>query len=233
MTANTTPATPNDPNTPSSGTTPIHTDNPVAGGGDSSPSATDQTGREAPKDEWENFDAERAKNTILKQRESEALLKKQLAEERAKLEEYEREKMTDTEKLQADLAAAQKTASEALKHAEELSIRNQFDTGALRAGINPKALTAARALLPKVASSDESGKMIIDEAVFEKLKTEHDYLFSSQGTASKRTDSVLKNATDTGVGNVSPQLTNEQIAFAKRAGMTPEQFVKYSNRVIR
>lgn len=226
MTANTTPATPNDPNTLPAGTTPTPTDNPAAGG-DKPPIATDQTGTEAPKDEWENFDAERAKRTIENLRRIEAEQKKQLAERQAKLDEIEREKMSEAERAAADLKRLQDEAAEALRTADNARI----DAALTRAGIPESAMIAARAVIAEVAESDEAGRLTISDTVIEQLRTDHGYLFGLQ--AEPRPDISFGAASQGQSGTNKPELTADQIAFAQRAGVDPAEFAKYASRTVR
>ncbi len=199
----------------------------AAEGGAGTPTATEQTGTEATGDEWANFDAERAKQTILNQRAAEAELKSKLAAERKKVEEYEREKLSEDERLKADLEAARAELEKTRKDAAEQAARLAFDNAALAEGINPKAIEAARVVANKVAESDESGSMIVDGKLFDKLKSEHDYLFTQQQAAPPRV--TFGAATGQGSGGQA-NLTPEQVAFAQKAGLSLEDFAKYANR---
>ena len=202
--------------TPAAGDpTPAGTPTPNAGG-DTTPAATDTTGTEA--DEWADFNAERAKQTILNQRRAEADLKSKLAAERAKVEDFERAQMTEAERVKADLEKAQRERDDALKQAAEITQRQAFDTAALAAGVNPKALAAARALAGEVATTDESGSM----------KLEHGYLFTTQQAAPPVV--TFGAAAGQGSGGQPTSLTPEQVAFAQKAGIAPEDFAKFASR---
>ena len=212
--------------TPAAGDpTPAGTPTPNAGG-DTTPAATDTTGTEA--DEWADFNAERAKQTILNQRRAEADLKSKLAAERAKVEDFERAQMTEAERVKADLEKAQRERDDALKQAAEITQRQAFDTAALAAGVNPKALAAARALAGGVATTDESGSMKLDGTTFDALKAEHGYLFTTQQAAPPVV--TFGAAAGQGSGGQPTSLTPEQVAFAQKAGIAPEDFAKFASR---
>lgn len=217
----TTDTTTTDKTTTDAGTSTTSTDT-TASGGDGS-GATDQTGTDATKtgtDEWANFDAERAKNTILNQRRVESELKQQLAEAKAKEDERLRAEMTEQEKLKADKEAAELAAQKARDDANAA----RFDAAAIHAGIPLERLAAARAVAGEVVSTDASGNMTIDTTVFDRLKAEHGYLFGQQAAPPPVSFGA---AASQGQGGQGVGLTPDQIAMAQRGGMTPEEFAKY------
>lgn len=194
----------------------------TTGGGDGTTGATEQVGTEA--DEWANFDAARAKQTITHQRKVEADLKRELAEQRKKVEEFERAQMTEAERVKADLEAAQRERDEAVKATAALRQQQAFDTAAVAAGILPNALTAARTIAAEVATSDEAGNMTVDDALFDRLKAEHGYLFTAKQAAPPQV--TFGAAASQGPGGNTTTLTPEQVAFAQKAGIEPEDFAK-------
>lgn len=198
------------------------------GGGATETQGTDATQPTAAADEWANFDAERAKQTILNQRKAEAELKRANAALEAKNKEYEREKLTEQERIVADLEAAKAEAETARKAVADMREQRAFDAAALAAGIPPNALTAARAVAGKVASSDESGNVTIDTAVFDRLKAEHGYLFGQQ--AAPPPPVSFGAASGQGSGGKGDALTPDEIAMAQRAGMSTEDWAKYRQR---
>lgn len=228
----TAPQTPPVPTIPAATPPPSPSDTPSTEGGDTTTAATEPTGTEAaatpPADEWENFDAERAKQTILNQRKAEAKLKAELAAERAKVGDFERAQMSELEKVQADLEAARAEAADARKSAADLAASQAFDAAARDAGINPKALAAARTIAADVATTDESGNMIVDETLFASMKAEHEYLFTPQQAAPPRV--TFGAALSQGHGGTPTSLTPEQVAFAQRAGVPVEDFAKHAAR---
>jgi hypothetical protein len=207
---------------------------PPTGGGETPPVATEPPGTEAAPpaaDEWANFDAERAKQTILNQRKAEAEAKAKLAEANARIAEFERAQLSDAEKLQADLEAAQRERDEALQAAAELTQRQAFDAAAVAAGVLPNALAAARAIAAEVAATDESGTMKVDGTLFDSLKADHGYLFTPQQAAPPRV--TFGAASSQGHGGQTAALTPEQVAMAHRAGIAPEDFAKAAGRITR
>jgi len=183
------------------------------------------TGTEA-SNEWETFDAERARRTIENQRRSEAELKKRLAAAEATIAEHTRSQMSKEEQLQNDLEQARQAADEARKVAAEATLKASFDAHAISAGVNPQALRAAQVIASEVAESDESGMMRIDEELFSSLRTSHGYLF----TQPEAPRTVLPNigaAISQGHTADATKLTPEQVAMAQRAGITPDEFAKY------
>lgn len=224
---------------------------PPTGGGDTPPVATDPPGTEAtpptPVDEWADFDAERAKQTILDQRRTEADLRArltalgksdseeslaaELAAERKKVKDFERAQLSEAERVRADLEAAVRERDEARRDAAELTQRQAFDTAATAAGILPNALAAARVIAADVASSDESGTMIVDDTLFASLKADHGYLFTA-GQA--RPPLVTFGAASSqGHGGTPTTLTPQQVAMAHRAGINPEDFANAAARIVR
>lgn len=215
-----------DTNPSAAGTTPPTNDQPTTGG-DAPPAATDTTGTDAPP-AWDGeFDPERAKRTIENQRRAESELKRKLAEQQAKLDEIEREKMTEAEKAKAD-ADRFKAEAEAAR-AEAFNAR--FEAAAVAAGIPPERIAAARAVAGEVATTDDSGNMSVDTSVFDRLKAEHGYLFGQQ--AAPQPHVSFGAAASQGQGGTGAGLTAEQLAAATRLKMTPDEYVKYAARTPR
>lgn len=223
----TTQQTTTDTNTTDAGTTAASTDTTTGGG--ATAEATETTGTDATQstDEWANFDAERAKQTITHQRKAEADLKRANAELKAKVEEFEREKLTESERAAADLEAA-KTAAAAAKQ-EVLDAR--FEAAAIAAGIPAERLAAARAVAGEFATTDESGTMSIDTTVFDRLKADHEYLFGQ--TAAQQANVSFGAAASQGQSGKQGGLSADEVAMAQRAGMTPDQWAKYAQRTKR
>ncbi len=214
------------------GTNTASTDTTTGGG--AAATATDATGTEAtpPADDPAAWDPERAKRTIENQRRAESDLKRANAEMKAKLDEIERGKLSEQEKLAADLEAANKRADEAAKAVNDMRQSQAFDTAAIAAGIPPNALKAARAVAGDVATTDESGIVSIDDTVFDRLKAEHGYLF---GQAAPPTTQVsFGSAASQGPGGKQGvTLTPDQIAMANKAGVSLEDFAKHAARTKR
>lgn len=228
MSTKQTPAAPTDTTTPAVGTTPPSTVPPAEGGDGGS--ATEPPGTEAtpPADEWANFDADRAKQTIQNQRRAEAELKRANAEMKAKLDEIERAKLSDAERTAADL---EKSNAE-LAAARGQVFSAKFDAAAIAAGVAPNALAAARAVAGDVSSTDDSGIVSVDTAVFDRLKAEHGYLFGSQ--AAPQPHVSFGAAASQGPGGTQGHgLTADQVAMANRARIPLDEFAKYSQRTKR
>lgn len=234
MTAPNTPAAPLP--TPPEGAPqiPPTTPQPTTEGGDTPPIVTETPGTEAPQPttpEWgDNFDPARAWQTIQNQRNAEAKLKTDLAAERAKVADFERERMTEAEKMKTDLDAANARLAEVERKAAEDAARQAFDATATAAGVLPNALTAAHAIAAKVASSDESGSMILDEALFASLKADHGYLFATETPQAAPPRIGFGAASSQGLGGSPTSLTPQQVAMAQKAGIDPEDFAKHSAR---
>lgn len=201
------------------------------GGGDTTPPATDQTGTDATPPWGDGFDPARAWETIQKQRKAEDDLKAKLAAERKKVEDFERAQMTEAERVKADLEQAQRERDEAVKNAADIAQRQAFDTAAIAAGVNPKALNAARVIAADVATSDESGNMTINESLFDAIKAEHGYLFTAQQARPPQV--TFGAATGQGQGGHTTSLTPEQVAFAQKAGIPVEDFAQAAGRIKR
>lgn len=230
MSTKQTPAapTPTATNTPPVGTPPA-SEGTATGGGAAAP-ATDATGTEAtpPDDDPATWDPERAKRTIENQRRAEAELKRANAEMKAKLDGIEREKLTEAERVAADLAASQATLAAARKEVESA----KFEAAALAAGIPAERLTAARAVAGEVVTSDDAGNVSVDTAVFDRLKVEHEYLFGQAAPPTPQVSFGAAASQGPG-GNQGHGLTAEQVAMANRQGMSLDDFAKYSQRTKR
>lgn len=220
-------------NKAATGTTPPVTDT-TAAGGDGTTGATDQNGTEAPAgtdaaaDGWQGeFDAPRAKRTIEHLRSREAELEKRAREAEAKIAEHEREKLSEADRIAADLKAAQEAAAAAR---EQVALA-RFEAAAVVAGIPADRITAARAVAGDVVTSDEAGNVSIDTAVFDRLKAEHGYLFAQQ--AAPPANVSFGAASSQAAGGSGPQLTPDQIEMAQRAGMSLDDYAKYAQRTQR
>lgn len=219
-------------NQAAAGTTPPVTDT-TAAGGDGTPGATDQKGTEAPASTeadagWQGeFDAPRAKRTIEHLRSRETELEKRAREAEAKIAEHEREKLSEAERIAADLKAAQEAAAAAR---EQVAVA-RFEAAAVSAGIPADRITAARAVAGDVAVSDDAGNVTIDTAVFDRLKAEHGYLFAQQ--AAPPANVSFGAASSQAAGGSGPQLTPDQIEMAQRAGMSLDDYAKYAQRTQR
>lgn len=228
MTTQQTDTAANDTTTADTGTTAASAD--TATGGGAAGSATDSTGTDAAGDEWKDFDAERAKQTILNQRRVEADLKRQLAENAdivAKAAETERAKLSEQERLAADLEAAKKDAEAAKREALDA----RFESAAIAAGIPADRLKAARAVAGEVATTDESGIVSIDTTVFDRLRETDEYLFGQQ--AAPQTSVSFGAAASQGQGGQQSGLSADEVAMAQRAGMSTEEWAKYAQRTRR
>lgn len=217
-----------DTTTTEAGTTASSTDTTTGGG--AAAGATDQTGTDATQatDEWANFDADRAKQTIQNQRRAEAELKRVVAEQKAKLDEIERGQLSEQERLKADKDAAEA----ALTTAREQVAAAKFEAAAVAAGIPADRLTAARAVAGDVVTSDDAGNVTIDTAAFDRLKAEHSYLFGSQ--AAPQPQVSFGAAASQGPGGTQGHgLTPEQVAMANKANIPLEEFAKYAQRTKR
>lgn len=207
-----------DTTTTDAGTTTTSTDTTTGGG--AAATATEPTGTEAKPPWGDDFDPARAWQTIQNQRRIETELK-------AKVSEYEREKLTEQEKAEADLAAA-KTAAEAAKQ-EVLDAR--FEAAAIGAGIPPERIAAARAVAGEFTTTDATGIVSVDTSVFDRLKADHEYLF---GQAAPPTTQVsFGAAVSQGQGGQQGTLSADEVAMAQRAGMTPDEWAKYAQRTKR
>jgi len=224
----TTPATPPASTTPPTGTTPPSTPAPTTGG-DTPPAATEPPGTEAtpPADEWANFDADRAKRTIENQRRAEAELKRSNAEMKAKLDEIEREKLTEAERVKDDL---DKAKAEAAKARQEV-LDARFEAAAIGAGIPPERIAAARAVAGEFTTTDATGIVSVDTTVFDRLKADHEYLFGQ--AAPPTTQLSFGAAVSQGQGGQQGTLSADEVAMAQRAGMTPDEWAKYAQRTKR
>ncbi len=223
----TTPPAPTDTNTPATGTPPVPT--PTAGD-DPTPAATDPTGTEAvtpPADDPATWDPERAKRTIENQRRVEAEQKRVIAEQKAKLDTIEREKLTEAERVAADLATATAARDAARKEVADA----RFEAAAVAAGIPADRLTAARAVAGEVVTTDASGNVSVDTTVFDRLKAEHAYLFGSQ--AAPQPNVSFGAAASQGPGGQQGALSPDEVAMAQRAGMTNDEWAKYAQRTKR
>ena len=218
---------PADTNTPPAGTPPVPTDTPTGGGAGGSATETPATDGTPPADDPATWDPERAKRTIENQRRVEAEQKRVIAEQRAKLDEIEREKLTEAERVAADLEAAKSAAATAREEAAAA----RFEAAAIHAGIPPERLAAARAVAGDVATADESGTLTIDATVFGRLKAEHAYLFGQQAAPSPVVS--FGAAASQGQGGQGVGLTPDQTAMAHRLGIPLDEFAKYSQRTKR
>lgn len=210
--------------TPPVGTPPVPTVTPTEGGVGAP--ATDPPAKDGTPPWGDDFDPARAWQTVQNQRASEAKLKQELSAERAKTEAFEREKLTESERIAADLAAAKAD----IATAREQAAAARFDAEAIAAGIPADRLTAARAVAGDVVTTDESGTMSIDTTAFDRLKAEHAYLFGSQ--AAPPATVSFGAAASQGQGGQSG-LSADEVAMAKRAGMSAEDWAKYAQRTKR
>lgn len=222
-------ATTADTTTTDAGTSTTSTDTTTGGG--AAATATDQTGTDATQTTppWgDDFDPQRAWQTVQNQRRVESEQKRVIAEQQAKLDEIERAKLTEAERVKDDL---DKAKAEAAKAKQDV-LDARFESAAIAAGIPPERIAAARAVAGEFTTSDDSGTVSVDTAVFDRLKAEHDYLFGQQ--AAPQTQVSFGAAASQGPGgNQGAGLTSEQVAMANRSGIDPADFAKYAQRTKR
>lgn len=185
------------------------------------PNAAAGTGSD---DDPANWDPERASATIRAQRERENTLEQQLKDERAKVAEFERAKLTDAERKDADLKAAQKRADDLAKQNAELKRDGAFRTAATTAGLKPEAMPAALALVD--LQVDDTGQPTNLADAIRQLQTDHGYLFGAATKQPPREGTTNPGAGSGGNEGGEVTLTAEQLEWARRANMTPEQYAK-------
>ena len=112
-------------------------------------------------------------------------LKARVGEQERAAEQAKREKMTEVERLQADLAEKEaeltrnrEQAEQARKDAEELRIRTEFETKAREAGIEYVADAYALGVKGSDEIKVEDGKVIGIDDVIERIVTDKPYLLT-------------------------------------------------------
>lgn len=183
-------------------------------------------------DDPATWDKDRAKRTIERQRksESEALALARANQAKADaFDKLEREKLSKEEQLTGDLAKRDETIDKLTQRIQSLTI----DTKLTGSGIPDKRLKAARAIL-EVEYDDAGEPTNLDDAIAA-LKEEHGYLFDGdQGDDGgdpppKKREGSANAGRGSRKGDSSDVVLDAgQIDLARRAGMTNDEYIKYS-----
>jgi hypothetical protein len=178
--------------------------------------------------EKEQWSEERAKATILKQRESETALKAKLKDAEAKakkLDELEAAQLSEQEKLakQAEEAIAKAAdADSKLQRANLIAALANPELGIVNA-------RAAAKLIEGVEYDDNGeptnlGAPGEDDSLVAKFLIENDYLRGKPGKPKPPSTDAREGGDDT-----PPDLNAEELAAAKAADMTPEEYAAYKD----
>lgn len=176
-----------------------------------------------PVDEWADFDAERAKRTIMNLREVEkqakatAKEKKQLEE---RLAELENAALSEQEKQAKRLAELEATHAEWQAERQDLILRTQFLMLAPSLGVSDPELALAVLDRAALEYDDDGNPTNLAEITLSLLEAKP--ILRGVPTASAPTPRI-----DTGAGRQAapaPSLTAEELEAANELGMTPERY---------
>ncbi len=178
----------------------------------------------------DNFDPDRAMATIRAQRASEDRLKEELREAKAKAgkwDEHERSQLSAQERAEQD---AQTAAEKADKATTKLRRANLL-TELAKPGLGIVNAKAAAKLLEGVEYSDDDEPTNLGDpddpaSLISRFLSDNDFL---RGKAAK----PIPPNTDARAGgnDTAPELSAEELAAAKRDGMTPEEYVLFRDNV--
>lgn len=197
--------------------------------GDAKP--TDNGTQAAPKPEDDDaHDPEKAAKLIAALRDDKAKAQRKAQEATDRLAEIDREKLTEAEKKDADLKAAEERANKLAQENRELKVDGKFRSALIDAGIPAGRLRAAKALVD--LDVDDDGQITNLDAAIATLKADHAYLLTgdSAGGSGGGTGKVPPKEGSSNAGDGSFTASNgvtlspEQLHMAKIAGITPEKY---------
>lgn len=185
-----------------------------------SPSATDDPA---------TWDPERAKRTIEAQRASEKAARDELKAATDRLAEFERAQLTAEQQKDADLTAATTRAEKAETALAALQREVAFKDAAIEAGVKPKAVKAALAIVGDL-DIDDAGNIANVDTVLEGLKADHDYLFGTAAPGTPTPTPPREPHTNPGAGTTeatgaAASLSPDELAAARRLRMSPEEYL--------
>lgn len=177
-------------------------------------------------DDGKQWDHERGMATIVKLRDELKAAKaegRRVAELEAKLTAIEDAEKTELQRAQDQLAAHEAEKKQWATERRDTLLKLAVHTKAAELGItSPTLALAALKDAGSVEYDDQGQPSNLDDALTALLEAEP----ALKGTVKPRPADL--NAGDGGGGTPPPALTADQLAWATRLGMTPEQYAAYS-----
>jgi|YelNatPaOPRAMG01_1025707.scaffolds.fasta_scaffold03111_8 hypothetical protein len=181
---------------------------------------TTAEGESAEAQDAEAWDPERAQATIRKLRGTEKLAKqyaRELEQLRAQIQQHESEKLSETERLQRQVAELERRAAQAERERQERTLRYETMLAAGRLGIvDPDA--AWRLIDPAALEYDEDGSPTNVEAVLRDLIRKRPYL--AGGSAGQ-------------IGATSPARADTNPTFSRAQLRDPAFFAQNRDAIMR
>lgn len=166
-----------------------------------------------------------------KLRKNEKRYLREIADREAKITEFERSKLDETERLKVELEEARSTAAQAQAALEAVSLRQQFEVRALAAGVRPEAVADAfYSAKEQGLLRFESGEVVGVADTLEAFRTSKAFYFKEDATGTKPNPVTPPAATGSGAlgaSGVAPVLSAEEAMYAQAAGMSPDEYVRY------